>query len=163
MIEPEPVVELHGDPDDDPAARVVVPSRAARHARRRPAPWVVLLAAVGVLAALGMMVVWLAGGERSAPMAMAEATVPAAVPPSRAGAPQACQTAVGHADAALRIAQQVERALRRHDLLMRRIDAGGVSQAEVRAGRVEVAQGVAAADRLDRRAAQFRAAAGACR
>jgi hypothetical protein len=163
MIEPEPVVELHAATDDGPTTRMVMPSRAARHARRRPARWAVLLAAVGVLAVLGVMVIWLGGGERSAPMAMADATVPATVPPSRAGAPPACQTAVGQAESALRVAQQVERALRRHDLLMRRIDRGGVSQAEVRAGRVEVAQGVAAADRLDGLAAQFRPAAGACR
>jgi hypothetical protein len=122
----------------------------------------VLLAAVGVLV-ITVSAIWLAGGEGAAPMAMAEATTPATTAPSRAGGLQACETAIAQADAALRATQQVERALRRHDLLMRRIDAGGVSQAEVRAGRVEVAQGVAAADRLDQLAAQFQAAAGACR
>jgi hypothetical protein len=162
MGEPEPVVRLHGDFNDPPTDGVVVPSRAARHARRRLVRWVVLLSAVVVLVIM-VSAIWLAGGEGTAPMAMAEATTPATTAPSRAGGLQACRTAIAQADAALRVAQQVERALRRHDLLMRRIDAGGVSQAEVRAGRVEVAQGVAAADRLDQLAAQFQAAAGACR
>jgi hypothetical protein len=104
MGEPEPVVRLHGDSNDPPTREVVVPSRAARHAPRRPVRWAVLLTAVGVVL-ITVSVSWLAGDDPAAPMAMAEATTPATTAPSRAGGLQACQTAVRQADAALQAAQ----------------------------------------------------------
>jgi len=160
----EPIVGL--EPHPATAELAVIPNRAARHrpARRWPA---VLAAGAGLLSMAVAGIVLLGGGVSAPPITTVPATptVTSPAPAGQAGmaVPAACQLAIDEARAALDAAAPVQRALRRHKLLMERIDAGGVALAEVRAGRAEVASGVSAAATLDAIAAQFQAAATGCR
>jgi hypothetical protein len=160
----EPVVRLEAQ--STTAEHAVAANRATRHGPSRR--WPAVLAAGAGLLTVAITVILVLGGGANAPGSTPVPPAPPVTSPGHAGRvgvaiPTACQTAIDQAQAALAAAAPVARALRRHQLLMERIDAGGVALAEVQAGRAEVASGVMAAARLDAIAAQFQAAATDCR